>query len=71
MLICFICVIIYVNKDNDYYYYNDLSIMIGNTVVNCSLQVKDRGSSLIECYRYVSMFLIPQKRADFSVETFP
>ena len=27
------------------------------------------GSSLIECYRYVRMCLIPQKRADFTLET--
>ena len=49
--------------------YNDLSITIGDTVVDCSSQVKDLGSSLIECYRYVSMFLIPQGRADFTLET--
>ena len=49
--------------------YNDLSITIGDTVVDCSSQVKDRGSSLIECYHYVSMCLIPQKRADFTLET--
>ena len=49
--------------------YNDLSITIGGTVVDCRSQVKDLGSSLIECYRYVSMCLIPQRRADFTVET--
>ena len=49
--------------------YNDLSITIGDTVVDCSSQVKDLGSSLIECYRYVSMCLIPQKRANFTLET--
>ena len=43
---------------------NDLSITIGDTVVDCSSQVKDLGSSLIECYRYVSMFLILQRYAD-------
>ena len=48
--------------------YNDLSIMIGGTVVDCSSQVKDLGSYLIECYRYVSMCIIPQRRADFTVE---
>ena len=42
--------------------YNDLSITIGDTVVDCS-------SSLIECYRYVSMCLILQKYADFTLET--
>ena len=26
------------------------------------------GSSLIECYRYVNMCLIPQKRSDFTIE---
>ena len=40
--------------------YNDLSITIGDTVVDCSSQVKNLGSSLIEFYRYVSMFLILQ-----------
>ena len=49
--------------------YNDLSITIGDTAVDCSSQVKDLGSSLIECYRYVSMFLILQRRADFIFET--
>ena len=29
------------------------------------------GSSLIKCYRYVSMCLIPQRRADFTLETLP
>ena len=38
--------------------YNDLSITIGGTVVDCSSETC--GSSLIECYRYVSMFLIPK-----------
>ena len=42
--------------------YNDLSIAIGDTVVDCSPQVSDLGSSLIECFCYVSMCLIPQKR---------
>ena len=36
--------------------YNDLTI--GDTVVDCSSQVKDLGVILIECYRYVSMFLL-------------
>ena len=49
--------------------YNDLSKTIGDTVLDCSSQVKDLGSSLIECYRYVSMCLIPQRRADFTLET--
>ena len=44
--------------------YNDLSITIG--VVHKS---RILGSSLIECYRYVSMFLILQRRADFIFET--
>ena len=44
--------------------YNDLSITIGDTVVDCSSQVRDLGSSLIECYRFVSMCLIPQGRVD-------
>ena len=39
--------------------YNDLSITIGDTVVDCSSQVKD----------LVSMFLILQRRADFIFET--
>ena len=43
--------------------YNDLSITIGGTVVDCSSQVRTWGTSLIECYRYVSMCLIPKKRA--------
>ena len=34
--------------------YNDLSITLSGTVVDCSSQVKDLGSSLIECYLYVS-----------------
>ena len=46
--------------------YNDLSITIGDTVVHKSMIL---GSSLIDCYRYVSMFLILQKRADFTLET--
>ena len=49
--------------------YNDLSITIGGTVVDCSSQVRDLGSNLIECYHYVSMCLIPQRRADFTLET--
>ena len=50
--------------------YNNLSITIGDTVVDCSSQVKDLGViSLIECYDYVSMILIPQSRADFILET--
>ena len=48
--------------------YNDLSITI-ITVVDCSSQVKNLGSSLIEYYCYVSMCLIPQRRADFTLET--
>ena len=47
--------------------YNDLSITIGGTVVDCSSQVRDLGSSLIKCYHYISMCLILQKRADFTV----
>ena len=38
--------------------YNDWSITIGDTVVVCSHKSRILGSSLIECYRYVSMFLI-------------
>ena len=49
--------------------YNDLNITIGDTVVNCSSQVRGLGSSLIEYSCYVSMTLIPQKRADFTLET--
>ena len=49
--------------------YNDLSMTIGDTVVDCSSQTKDPGSSLIECYRYVSMCIIPQRRAGFTLET--
>ena len=49
--------------------YNDLSITIGDTVVDCSSQVNDPGASLIKCYRYISMFLILQRRADFILET--
>ena len=48
---------------------NDLTITIGGTVVDCSSQVKDLGSYLIVCYCYVSMCLIPQRRADFTLET--
>ena len=49
--------------------YNDLSITIGDTVVDCSSQVRDLGGSfLIECYRYLSMCLIPQGRADFTLD---
>ena len=39
--------------------YNYLSIPIGGTVVDCCSQVRDLGSSLIECYRFVSMCLMP------------
>ena len=48
--------------------YNDLSI----TTLWWIVVHKSRiwGSSLIECYRYVSMCLIPQRRADFTLETF-
>ena len=49
--------------------YNDLSITIGGTVVDCSSQIRNLGSSLIACYRYVSMCLVPQKRAYFTIET--
>ena len=48
--------------------YIDMSITIGGTVVDCSSQVRDLGSTLIECYRNVSMCLIPQKHADFTLE---
>ena len=47
--------------------YNDLSITIGDTVV--VHKSRNLVSSLIECYRYVSMFLILQRRADFIFET--
>ena len=40
---------------------NYLSITIADTVVDCSSQVKDIGSSLIVCYRHVSMSLLLQK----------
>ena len=49
--------------------YNDLSITIGDTVVDCSSQSRILESSLIECYGYVRMFLILQRRADFILET--
>ena len=49
--------------------YNDLSITIGDTVVDCSSHVKDLGVISIECYRDVSMFLILRRRADFILET--
>ena len=49
--------------------YNDLSITIGDTVVDCSSQSGIWGSSLIECYRYASMCLIYQTCADFTLET--
>ena len=49
--------------------YNDLSITIGDTVVDCSSQIKDLGVIFDECYRYVSMFLILQRRSDFILET--
>ena len=34
--------------------YNDLSITIDDAVVDCSSQVRNLGSSLIECYQHVS-----------------
>ena len=49
--------------------YNDLCITIGDTVVDCRSQVRDLGATLIECYRYVSMCLLPEKRADVTSET--
>ena len=49
--------------------YNDLSIMIGGTAMDCSSQVRNLGVIFEECYRYVSMCLIPQGRADFTLET--
>ena len=49
--------------------YNDLSITIGGTVVDCTHKSGIWWSSLIECYRYVTMCLIPQRRADFTLET--
>ena len=52
-------------------YKHDLySTTIVDIVVGCSSQVKDTGSSLIECYRYVCMLLILQKRFDYIMETF-
>ena len=50
--------------------YNDLSITIGGTVVDCSSQVKD----LVVIFdRVLSLrqhvCLIPQRRADFTLET--
>ena len=47
--------------------YNYLSITISGTVVVYKSRIW--GSYLIECYRYVSMCLIPQRRADFTLET--
>ena len=49
--------------------YNDLNITIGDTVVVVVHKSRIWGSSLIECYCYVSMCLIPQRRADFPLET--
>ena len=46
--------------------YNNLSLTIGDTVVDCISKVKDLG---VIFDRYVSMFLILQKRADFTLET--
>ena len=46
--------------------YKDLSITICDTVVGCSSQVKDLG---VIFDRYVSMFLILQRRADFILDT--
>ena len=45
--------------------YNDLSITIGDTVVDCSSQFKDQGV----IFDRVSMCLISQGRADFTLET--
>ena len=45
--------------------YNDLSMTIGDTVVNCSSQVKDLGV----IFDRVLSSLIPQRRADFTVDT--
>ena len=45
---------------------NDLSIKIGDTVVDCSLQVKDLW---VIFDRVLSLRLILQKRADFTLET--
>ena len=44
-------------------------ISVDQVVVDCCSQVRDLGSSLIECYRCVSMYVIPQKCADFTLET--
>ena len=41
--------------------YHDLSITIGDTVVDCSSQVKDLGVIFDRVLRYVSMFLILQR----------
>ena len=60
--------------------YNDLSITIGDTVVECSSQVNDLGvifdrllslrqTNTETNKRYVSMFLILQKRVEFTLET--
>ena len=46
--------------------YNDLSTTIRDTVVHKS---RILASPLIECYRYVSMFLILQRRVDCILET--
>ena len=51
--------------------YIDLSITIGGTVVDCSSQVRDLGSSLIECYHKqdISIVLIKSlvmSRLDYS-----
>ena len=52
--------------------YNDLSITIGDTVVDCSSQVKDLGvifDRVLSLSQQISMCLIPQIRADFTLET--
>ena len=48
--------------------YNNLSIMIGDLLWIVIHMSRTLGSSLIECYRYVSMFLILHKQAGFTLE---
>ena len=49
--------------------YNDLSITIGDTVVDCSSQVKDFGVIFDRVLSLRQHVLILQRRADFILET--
>ena len=49
--------------------YNDLSITIGDTVVDCSSQVKDLGVIFDRVLSLRQHVLILQRRADFILET--